>query len=427
MNRTRSERVRRAATRMLWAAVVMGAAAFATGLGASAPPDNLLVQNPSFEVDADNDGFADGWKAYTSVGSASLSAAEVFDGSYSQQVVARGGTTSAPRIMSALVPVTQNQPYTFAFWFKADPGVRAIANIKGFNAVGGEVSGDGSVTLVANGGWQRAFVSHTFTNASQVQASGLAGLRFNDAGRVIHVDAAAFAPDTDRDGAFDTQDACPGTVPGTIVLDNGCPNSPPTANAGPDQTVEATGPGGAVVTLNGTQSSDPDEGQALTYAWSVPLGTATGPVVNVTFPLGVHDVGLTVSDGFGGSDADSATVTVVDTTPPVVTARPSVSTLWPPNHQMVPVAILTPARDAADPRPVCQVTSVISSEPADGLGDGDTGPDWVVTGPLQVSLRSERAGGGSGRVYTLTVQCADASQNTASKTVTVSVPKSQGR
>lgn len=60
-------------------------------------------------------------------------------------------------------------------------------------------------------------------------------------------------------------------------------------------------------------------------------------------------------------------------------------------------------------------------------GGGDTPPDWVITGPLTVDLRAERSGKGSGRVYTITVECSDASGNTATKTVTVTVPHDQGK
>ncbi|MBM3265991.1 MAG: hypothetical protein FJY97_21585, partial [candidate division Zixibacteria bacterium] len=73
--------------------------------------------------------------------------------------------------------------------------------------------------------------------------------------------------------------------------------------------------------------------------------------------------------------------------------------------------------------------SITSNEPINGLGDGDTGPDWNVVatgnGSYQIYLRAERAGNGSGRVYTIRVTATDASGNASSAGATVSVPKSQ--
>lgn len=100
-------------------------------------------------------------------------------------------------------------------------------------------------------------------------------------------------------------------------------NEPPVANAGPDQTLEATSPEGAAVTLDGSASSDPD-GDPLTYAWSTPVGEATGETASVTLPVGAHVITLTVTDDKDESDTDTVTVTVQDTTPPdtFITAAP---------------------------------------------------------------------------------------------------------
>ena len=80
------------------------------------------------------------------------------------------------------------------------------------------------------------------------------------------------------------------------------------------------------------------------------------------------------------------------------------------------------AQDRCDPAPVCQLIAVSSNEPVNGTGDGHTAPDWQITGPLTVSLRAERAGNGSGRVYTLTTECHDATGNRAQGATTVTVP-----
>ncbi len=203
------------------------------------------------------------------------------------------------------------------------------------------------------------------------------------------------------------------------------PNQSPIANAGPDRTVECTSPSGANVMLDGTASSDPD-GDTLTFTWTGPFGTADGPKPTVTLPLGTHTITLAVDDGKGGTASDTVSVKVVDTTPPniaSVTANPNV--LWSPNHQMMSATVAASASDICSAEPVCQITSVSSNEPINGLGDGDQEPDWEITGNLTVNLRGERSGTGNGRAYTITVGCTDASGNSPAQTVTVTVPRDQ--
>jgi hypothetical protein len=130
----------------------------------------------------------------------------------------------------------------------------------------------------------------------------------------------------------------------------------------------------------------------------------------------------------------SQTVTVQDTTPPVINsivANPS--TLWPPNHNLVPVSITATATDICNTSPKCNIVSVTSNEPVLGPGSGNTSPDWVLNDPgpkvspakLGIQLRAERAGGGAGRVYTINVLCSDASGNTTPGKTTVSVGHDQ--
>jgi hypothetical protein len=100
-------------------------------------------------------------------------------------------------------------------------------------------------------------------------------------------------------------------------------NLPPVADAGPDQAaVEATGPDGAPVSLDGTGSTDA-EGDSLSYAWTEGGAClASGASPEVTLSLGAHALRLDVSDGAGGASSDTVEVTVLDTTVPAFGTAP---------------------------------------------------------------------------------------------------------
>ena len=71
-------------------------------------------------------------------------------------------------------------------------------------------------------------------------------------------------------------------------------NLPPVAVAGPDQVIECESDG-AMVTFNGSGSTDPD-GDSLTFTWSGPFGEVTGATVTQRIPVGVHQIALRVDD-----------------------------------------------------------------------------------------------------------------------------------
>lgn len=210
---------------------------------------------------------------------------------------------------------------------------------------------------------------------------------------------------------------------------------PPTITCPEPSTVECGTP--AAVTV---QVSDP-AGDAMTVVWSLngkPVQTnqlaASQPpeAKDVTFtaelPAGTNALEAAVTDSANYSASCSTTVAVVDTTPPVITnACASVTSLWPPNHKMVTVTIKATVADNCGPAK-WRIIKVQSNEPANGKGDGNTSPDWKICGDHSVSLRAERAGPGSGRIYTITIQAKDNSGNVSDPTtVTVTVPKSQGK
>lgn len=188
-------------------------------------------------------------------------------------------------------------------------------------------------------------------------------------------------------------------------------NHPPVAQC--QNVTVPTAPGVCTASASVNNGSFDPDGDPITLTQS-----PAGP-----YSLGTTNVTLTVTDNNGASNSCAATVTVQDRTSPVissVSANPS--TLWPPNHKMVPVTVTVSASDNCGVAPVCKIISVSSNEPVDGLGDGDTAPDWDITGNLKVNLRAERSGSGNGRVYTLMIECTDASGNGSTKSVTVTVP-----
>ena len=120
-------------------------------------------------------------------------------------------------------------------------------------------------------------------------------------------------------------------------------------------------------------------------------------------------------------------------TPPTitsVTANPS--TLWPPNHKMVNITINAEVKDVSG-LPVTLSATIASNEPQNGLGDGETAPDWTEpvidqqTGVIKLKLRAERSGSGNGRIYTVTITATDASGNASTALVEILVPHDKGR
>ena len=85
------------------------------------------------------------------------------------------------------------------------------------------------------------------------------------------------------------------------------------------------------------------------------------------------------------------------------------------------------AIDNFDPNPTASLVSVMSNEPDNGLGDGDLPDDIVILNDFTFKLRAERAGGGEGRVYTITYLVTDACGNSTEASVTVTVPHDQGQ
>jgi hypothetical protein len=143
------------------------------------------------------------------------------------------------------------------------------------------------------------------------------------------------------------------------------------------------------------------------------------PVSGSTFHLGTTTVLCVAHDAANNFSTKTFKVNVVDTTGPVITRwQPSQSTLWPPNHRMVPLFMLVTVSDSVDPAPICRITSIRSNEP---VGNE---PDWTFQG-LIFAVRAERLGSGNGRIYTIEGECRDFTGNVSRATTTVTVPHNQ--
>jgi hypothetical protein len=149
-----------------------------------------------------------------------------------------------------------------------------------------------------------------------------------------------------------------------------------------------------------------------------------------SFGLGSNPLTYTATDAQGLESNCTSHVIVEDTTAPHITAvMPSPQTLWPANHEMFNVTVAVSTSDVCDiAEPICRITGVASSEPVESKGDGNTEVDWQWDAgqrgtSLNVLLRAERDGSGSGRVYTVGVACVDEAGNESTDIATVLAPK----
>jgi hypothetical protein len=207
-------------------------------------------------------------------------------------------------------------------------------------------------------------------------------------------------------------------------------NRPPVAHAEPRNTIECNTTLGASVTLDATQSTDPD-GNIFTELWSLlNIGfIGFGPKVPFILPYGPHTLQLQVNDKAFAEDFDNDPVNVVDTTSPDLVASVDPSCLWAPDHRMVLFqfgsGLSATSSDVCDPAPTVEVANVTSNQPSESGGQGNTVPD-VLMGKKAFCVRAERQGTNPfPRTYTVTVQAKDFAGNITNKAVTIVVNHDQ--
>jgi gliding motility-associated-like protein len=167
---------------------------------------------------------------------------------------------------------------------------------------------------------------------------------------------------------------CQATSSATVTVNN----TPPTANAGGNQTINCST---TSVTLNGSGSG--------TYSWSPATGLSSTTIANPTASPGSSQTYTLTVTGTNGCTATSSTTVTVDNTPPTANAG---------GNQTVN----------------CTTPSVVLA------GSGSGSYSWSpATGLSSATVATPTATPGANTTYTLTVTGANGCQATSATTVTV--------
>jgi uncharacterized repeat protein (TIGR01451 family) len=119
------------------------------------------------------------------------------------------------------------------------------------------------------------------------------------------------------------------------------------------------------------------------------------------------------------NNASAVTTTIINPAPVISNAQVNPSTIWPPNHKMQNVRVAYTVTGGCGGI-VSTRLNVTSNEPTNGT-------NWQILDAHNLRLRSERNGGGSGRIYTISIIATDpATGISTTKTVRVTVVHDQG-
>jgi hypothetical protein len=113
-------------------------------------------------------------------------------------------------------------------------------------------------------------------------------------------------------------------------------------------------------------------------------------------------------------------MTISNPAPVISIAQVNPSTLWPPNHKMQDVNVAYKAAGGCG-GVVTTRLNVTSNEPANRA-------NWQIVDAHNLRLRAERNGGGTGRIYTISIIATDpATGLSLTKTTRVTVVHDQGK
>jgi hypothetical protein len=328
-----------------------------------------------------------------------------------------------------------------------DPGATATDSCAGAVAVNStnnvnvNVPGSYTVTYTATDGFNTATATRTVNVVDTIPPT----LTLNGANPMTVECHTGFS-----DPGATASDSCAGNLTSSIVVTGSVnPNAVGTytltysVSDGSNtttrtRTVNVVDTIAPVITMNGANPmtvnchsgfTDPGATANDSCAGNVPVSSASN--VNPNAP-GTYHITYTATDGYNTSTA-TRTVIVVDSGLPTITLNNQAHEMWPPNHKYETFNLtdfVVSASDGCDTSININnvvISKVTSDETENGNGDGNTLNDIVIAANCKsVQLRSERDGGGDGRVYTITFRVKDATGNVATATAKVTVPKSQG-
>lgn len=202
-------------------------------------------------------------------------------------------------------------------------------------------------------------------------------------------------------------------------------NVAPTATAS-SSVIES--PRNQIIDFSGT-FTDPADSLDAPYTFSWDFGDETSATLqnpgHSYTTIGTYTITFCVTDKDGGVGCDDISVEIINLPPDCDGALPNTDTLWTPNHSMTPITIFITDPDG-DPV-VLTVTNVSHNEATNGVGDGNTDTDWSGIGGAIASVRAERSGAGSGRIYTIEFSATDnLPDGTCTGDVSIFVPHDMG-
>lgn len=177
------------------------------------------------------------------------------------------------------------------------------------------------------------------------------------------------------------------------------------------------------VSLTATNNLSVSSGSEVAATYYTIDGGAQQSGNSVTLTTdGVHTLAYWSVDNAGNIEQQHTTTVKIDKTAPLLTVQLDITSIWPPNHNMVTVHATLNSSDAASGVASVVLTSITSNEPDSGQGDIEAA---IGTSATTFSLRAERLGNGTGRIYTITYTITDNVGNKSTAVSTVSVPHNQ--